>query len=333
MARLIFTDEFLAHADRLKSEFPSLKSIAAHLDVNPDELSKNLRAKGYSVKVRDAKPSLKRIDLDLDAIIDLNCKGYSRLAMAKHFGVSPKVIERIMLGEGIAPRERFENFTAADVARMFNEGYSVLAISKHFGTSRTPIISRLKEQGIDIRTSSEASLLRFSSTSPEQRQKVTAKARSTRMGNLRNGGSDTRASIGLGEVEFRAALRAGDVAFSEQEAVGPYCLDFRVRNIAVEIKYTVSASGYAGDRAKRIEYIVDSGMGLIYVSHSGLEFLVPCLPHVIPLIDRLSRDPAMAGQKRMIRCRAYSGLARFKGDQVSPVVITPDYMATIHKMD
>lgn len=333
MVAKIYTDDFLANADRLKDEFGSLKDLAAHLGVNADELSKNLRRHGYTVKKSNHWIHPRRIDIDLDTIVDLNCAGNSVAAIARRFGVAPSVIRRIMKGGGITPIKDFYNFTDEDIINMFSEGYSVLRIANHFNVARTLIVSRLEKHGIKPRSGSQANIIRFSKCSENDLKKITEKARNVRMRNLFDGGTDQDSpSIGLGEAEVKNALINYALDFQEQVECGPYALDFRVGNVAVEIKYHLGKATYSAN-PKRSKYIRDSKMGLIYIVHAGLDFLTPSLPYIVPIIDKLSRDPSFIGQERVIRCRAYNGLSRFKGNYVSPVVVTPDFMATIHQID
>lgn len=337
MAARIFTDEFLAHANGLKDKFTSLKDLAAHLEVDAGELSKNLRTKGYPVPNGRIGATHRRINIDLDQIVALHCAGNPVASVAKTFGVSPTVIFRIMRGGGITPRKDFYDFTDAEIVRMFNEGYSVLSIAEHFKVSRNVVAHRLKRNGITPRGASAANHLRFERTSGTELRGLTEAARRKRIANLRDNGTDYDApAIGLGEVEFRDALVAASIEFTEQSELGPYALDFRVRNVAVEVKYSANlTAGYTawGQPAERAEYIRKAKLGLITILHSGVEFLKPALPYVVALVDRLSRDPSFRSQERMIRCRSYSGLSRFKGNKVAPVVVTPDFMATIHEID
>lgn len=333
MVAKIYTADFLANADRLKDEFESLKDLAAHLGVNADELSKNLRRHGYTVKKANHWIHPRRIDIDLDTIVDLNCAGNSVAAIARRFGVAPSVIRRIMTGGGITPIKDFYNFTDEDIIKMFSEGYSVLKIANHFNVARTMVVSRLKKHGIKPRSGSQANIIRFSKSSEEDLKKITEKARNVRMRNLFDGGTDQDSpSIGLGETEVKNALINYGLDFQEQLECGPYALDFRIGNIAVEIKYSLGKAN-CSTKPERSKYIRDSKMGLIYIVHAGLDFLTPSLPYIIPIIDKLSRDPSFIGQERVIRCRAYNGLSRFKGNHVSPVIITPDFMTTIHQID
>lgn len=337
MARKIYTPDLIAEVVAVKDRFPTLKALADHFGVYPDDLSKHLRANGTPFIRKKVDIAHRRPDINPSEVAELYESGVHFDDIVKAFGCSSAIIIAKLKSLGVVLRkERRAIATSFDyeIARLFEEGMSVLAISREIGRSRGYVTKRLSILNIGTRGCSEANTIRMGRMPPAERAILTHKARETHLRKLCDGGVDSgHISIGVGEVEFADALRRRGVEFQSQVMLAPYSLDFVVGNIAVEIKSGPVSTGSTALKPERLEKIFESGKRVVLIGHTGLDVFISCLPHIITTLERLNSNPPSAGKYWVIRCGPYNSASRIKGADLSPVVITPDYMATLRKID
>src|SRR5690606_21587359 len=97
--------------------------------------------------------------------------GRSTNDLAREFGVTQKVVARILKQSGIKFRGvRKTEFTTAMVASLYESGMSENAVAKKLGTTRSVVRRRLIESGVHIRNPSEAEALKWSNMTSAQRK-------------------------------------------------------------------------------------------------------------------------------------------------------------------
>lgn len=200
--------------------------------------------------------------------------------IAKSCGVSPGPVRRIITQAGVmrsvteAQRLRFGSpeFQPEEVVRLYESGMSELAVSKSIGMSRDGVRRVLLAAGVKIRNRSEASYLRMSKLSKEERLVLAKAAHSSVRGVSHS--EEQRAKVTLtrerlgsctGEEEKRFAelLIARGIAVVPQKAIGRYNVDLGITesSIAVEIfgGHWHAAGDHAARHRKRIDYLLDRG--------------------------------------------------------------------------
>lgn len=292
-----FTPELLDHAQRLFSDTRGLKEVAAMLAVNPDNLSKALRSRGFG-SVRIKRAGANRQKLPSAKIAALYIAGMSELELSKQFGIARNAIRRRLLEQGCEIRGQSDaNITS--MARMTSEQRKQRAEAAHAAIRNTK------------RTHDE--LVKRAITKESQ---------------------EFRAFIGPAEDSFANALAELGIEFTRQKRVDVYNLDFAIGNVAVELKagaaHDLSNSSHNGKR--RIKQITEAGYSIILVCFKTEAALMSSLKEIVAHIDFVSRNPTTPREYWVVGC-AINRFARFRDErgQFAAVAVPEQFSTTIRK--
>ncbi len=226
--------------------------------------------------------------------------------------------------------------------REYIDGANVVTLAKKYNLGRGIVRRRLKQQGIKIRTQSEASVVAMSNLTPEQRKKRVQSANNALRGakqprgrrRKRANGVETityKHMIGLGEKEFTEFLTNKRIKFTWQKAVDIYNIDFLIGNVAVELRKNISNA--TGDvKRGRVEKLRKCGYISLYVRFKTIEELIGCMDYVITKVDQLNRYPSPLGQYWVIvsRTKRFSRTRNNKG-QIVCEAASPQLFTTCRK--
>ena len=117
------------------------------------------------------------LDAHADYIVEENSSGRTVADLAREFGVTGKVIKRILKSKGIVTRSSTKSIVDEDgIVRFYASGNSENSTSKHFGVSRTVVRRILTQRGAHIRSQSESETLKWSGMTPEARSRQVRRA-------------------------------------------------------------------------------------------------------------------------------------------------------------
>lgn len=277
MAR-VFTPALLDHAEGLFQSGLHLAAIARQLGVNPDNLSKALRARGFKIP-RVKMPSANRKDLPGEEIAALYSAGMSELELSRRFECSRTSIRRYLLEQGCNIRGRSE---AAFVSA-----------------------SRLSPEFRKQRAKPAQDALRGAKRSKNE---LIARAVYAEQVGIAH-------RIGEGEELFDQALSDRGIPFKRQTRVDIYNVDFSVGSVAVELKKgrTSVQNARAEARKGRVKKLIDHGFAVLYVCFESERALQAGLEYVIAALHETRRNPPAPGQYRVVRCH-FQRHARFRNE-------------------
>lgn len=250
--------------------------------------------------------------LRLDHAIELYLLGKPQAKILTTTGISATALHRERTSRGIPPR-RTKVLDGAAVGAAYAQGESEYSIARRLNVSRHVVRRQLTALGVQIRSHSEAGLLRAAQMTPEQRavqasqaheatrgrvvpltEKIRRAETNERRGHCASGTSD-------GERRMIRWLRErGEIPVPEK-AVGPYNVDMAVHPVAVE----VLGGGwhfYKRHHAVRTPYILDAGWHLVFVwNHEGRSALTPAsADYVVAFAQEMRREPPAVSQYRVI---------------------------------
>jgi very-short-patch-repair endonuclease len=301
---------------------------------------------GRKPRVPDSKPeSLKNLER---AVGDYSAgKSITTSAAENHVGYenlrrelirrgllrSRKESRQLLSERASKTRREKLNLPDKEIAERFLAGESVKALAESYGVSRGPIAVRLKHQGIEPRSQSEAMKLRMSRMTPEERLALAAPShRAAR----RKHTEEERAKMALsrernrthvspGEEMLEAWLAERGIVATPQKAVGRYNIDLAVGTIAVEI-FGGGWHGYGHHKAtslKRFRYLLDRGWTVVVVWLNAVRFpLTPAVAdYLVTFVEQARRDPSLRGQYRVIRGDGQEMPVR--GDDLHELTVPP----------
>ena len=201
-------------------------------------------------------------------------------------------------------------FDVKPIIKAYLAGESELSISKRTGLERIVIRRRLLENGIAIRSGSEANRIRMSRFSKEERCALTQNSHAAakaipqrqRTEMLEKTAKAKIKRIGQGEDEIIQYFFDADIPIERQAAIGIYNIDILCGTIAVELR-KLPGSGQERRRfSERTKYLSERGFTLIIIEFSRLEQLLRNANEVIALIKQSYCLPAPSRKHRVIRC-------------------------------
>lgn len=217
----------------------------------------------------------------------------------------------------LAGRQR-RDAIRSDVVNRFDAGQSVKAIAVALNIQRSTVSLCLADAGISPRNRSEAMLQRMANTPPDERERLTRRAHDAVRGMKRTPEEmaqravtkqATGSKIGRGERELAEMLKARGVHAHMQYAFGPYNIDIMCGLIAVEVHSQVGYPHAKPAVRKRIEYLLDAGLNVVYVlcarQSRGRHVLTApdaaAADDIAAFFQRTQSDPTVRRQYRVIR--------------------------------
>lgn len=221
------------------------------------------------------------------------------------------------------------------IVNEYSAGRSVLDLASQLGVSRNVIDRRLKSRGITPRGGSEASFIRMSKLSAEERSALAANAHAAIKGTKRSfetlvkcalAKQASRSSMSEIEEKVCAHLRRFGVDPIPQLAVGPYNCDLACYPVAVEVfggHWHFSGRHLARSK-KRIRDFGDAGWHVLMIV---INERVPCYrfsddtaDYIAAYVQEARRNPSIEREYRVIDCRGKTLVAgRCNDDHISIV--------------
>ena len=157
---------------------------------------------------------------------------------------------------------------------LYLSGKSANQCSALLGVGRNAITRELRCRGIEPRGPRDAAVLRYESTTTEERAAITAAANAAARG--RKSTIEERSkralteqarprAMSVHEAQFASLLDAQHVEWQREIACGPYNLDFTIGPVAVEILGGNWHAYKTAKHAHRSKYVLDAGWCLVYV--------------------------------------------------------------------
>lgn len=271
----------------------------------------------------------------LDHAVQLYLAGKSIEQSAALSGVSEPPISKELHRRGIKPtsgRPSPKRINPPhEVIERYLAGESVLALSLATGVWRTAISRYLAENGVQLRGRQAAGQNRAARMTPEQRAAQASAAHEASRGRTVTPEERRRSARGRElnpqpmsphEAAFAAALDSAYVTYRREVAEGPYNIDFVVGPVAVEI-LGGHWHAYKACHAERTPYLFDRGWPVAFVWSTPTHPLTAqAAGQVIAYADEARRDPARAGQYRVVRGDGHI-LARGTREDYERAGITP----------
>lgn len=252
--------------------------------------------------------------------IKLNIQGLNLCDIAQKFG-----IDRVKLSAFLAQNghrlihykrggNQYIQLPNETIKRLFLEGWSVQALAKHFKVARGTISKRLQEEGINPRNRQEASLVRMSKLSINERKHLVKNANDT----LRNKPTNVerlkkaakfreinpyKRIFGFGESELYELFVQHGFSVEKQVAFDIYNLDLLVNHsIAVEISSGCRNPFKVKKYAEKVKKLTNSGYGVLWIFAGTKDEIILNLSNLITYFERTCTNPSFIGQYRVIRC-------------------------------
>lgn len=252
--------------------------------------------------------------------IKLNVQGLNLCDIAQKFS-----IDRVKLSTFLAQNghclihykrggNQYVQLPNETIKRLFLEGWSVQALAKHFKVARGTISKRLQEEGINTRNRREASLIRMSKLSIDERKHLVKNANNTLRNKPTNVERLKKAAIfreinpykrifGFGEEEIYNLLIQHGFIVKKQVAFDVYNIDLLVNHsIAVEISSSCRNPFRVKKHAEKIKKLTNSGYGVLWIFASTKDEIILNLSNFITYFKRTCTNPTFIGQYRVIRC-------------------------------
>ena len=260
-----FTKDLIDSAISLNQSGKNLGEIAASFGVDPDRLSKLMRANGHAM-IRHYRPSTNAKQFDKDALIADYLSGKSVLQLHKEYGIERNTVSDTLLRAGIQLR----NGSEANFIRMSR----MTEAERRDITKSANISVRGKKQASDLRT------------------KIT------------KGREIAKTHMGLGEELLTDLLTHSGFNCVQQSAFQRYNIDILV-NDSVAVELTTNSAGSVFTTSRTVEKIKDltnAGINVLFISFNIEQSLVKCLDDIISDINFLQSNPSSIGQYRVVRC-------------------------------
>lgn len=270
----------------------------------------------------------------IDSINDLLVKGIAVNKIARQFSISVGyILFNIDLGvlhnNGKTIPSYYKHINIEKLKEAYIRGDSVLKMSQDFGVSRMVVVKRLKYLGYNIRTGSEANIIRFQNSTIEYRQQITEKAHNATRGIKRsfikrcenailcektaNKSPETYGKLGPGELELFYALRNQQLNPVIQKAFNTYNIDiFVAPNIFIELASCMFKGQiqfrkkFSGDTVKRFrqkaKQITDSNGIFVEVNFRDIDILKIYADDIVAFIDSLRTNPSVSGKYFVVSC-------------------------------
>lgn len=199
-----------------------------------------------------------------------------------------------------------------EIAQRYEAGESLLQIAESMGECRRAIVIALEQQGVTLRTQTEANKIIGSNMSQDLREKRRTQMR--RIASTPNSWAQleksaiTKQEKGMSESPSEQLLKIwleeAGIKPIPQQAVGIYNADLGAYPVAVEVfGGNFHASGrHLARAADRCKYFADRGWSIVIVwtDHRSKRLTVEAAHYVKSVVDQVSCDPSLIGQYWMI---------------------------------
>ena len=269
---------------------------------------------------------------NLDDAIRLYLAGDPEKEILSTTGVSKSTLHRERSRRGIPPRREFI-LPIDDIVNAYQFGESEYSLAQRFHVSRNVIRRRLEGAGIQIRTMSEAGLVRAAQMSAEQRSSQAAPSHAAIRGSKRTEGQllrraqliEQRGTFGSpGEKWLHDSLASYGLKPIPQKAIGKYNVDLAIAPIAMEV---LGGGWHLTKRhhSIRTPQILNSGWSLLFIwNQDGPAAMSKGAPkYVVSYIEEVSRDPSLVGEYRVISGNGKLLAAGRSEDNEFPLVPPP----------
>jgi hypothetical protein len=216
---------------------------------------------------------------------------------------------------------KIESIDVDYVVNQYSAGRSILDISGEFSVSRNVIERRLIQAGVQLRGQSEASIVRMSKLTKDQRLALAANAHNSIRGTKRSfetlvkcaiAKQASQSSVSEHEQRIMHALRGQGIDPIPQLAIGPYNCDLACYPVAVEVfggQWHFSGRHLARAE-KRIRYLGNAGWHvLMLVVDEGVahyRFGADTADHIATYVQQARSNPSGAREYRVIDCRGHT---------------------------
>jgi very-short-patch-repair endonuclease len=274
-------------------------------------------------------------------ILDLWAEHKSISEICKMVERSEHIIRRILAENGIfsssfrkrEPAHNRKKLPVDTIVSEYIDGSSVLFLSKKYQVSRNVISQRLLENGVQLRTGSEANLIRMGKLSKEERKQLTQKANIACTGKPK-GEHDLeeimrsryarQTHIGFGEdITYHRLVHLG-YSVERQFPIQRYSVDLFVNGtVVVEISCGGISRVFSEHNRTKVKRILKCGLSVVYVSFTSRQIFTHNFENVIPLIEHICRDhDSICPKDWMIVCTS-DGSAAGRFQRNHPTEVPP----------
>lgn len=199
-----------------------------------------------------------------------------------------------------------------DLVNAYISGESIYALSFKFDMSRTPIRRILLENGVTLRSHSDAGLVRASQMSDADRKAQAAAAHIAATGRKKTFAEQCLAAktrqerernISANERAISRMLLDRGIETIHQQAIGPYNCDLGAFPVAVEIfggqwHWT---GHHLRRTAKRFRYILNAGWNILVIPVNNVSPLTTAVAdYAVTYIEQARRNPTAPREYRVI---------------------------------
>ena len=227
-------------------------------------------------------------------------------AIAAEYRTSPSHVYELARGAGVPLRgtrgpnsDRAPSLRGASgaIAESYSTGESELSLARRLGVSRSTIRTRLLGEGVAVRGVTEANALAAGRGDPTRHRRNSVTGLTGAALSARN-----QRWVGASEHELEKCLRQCGIEVVAQAPLGVYNIDLLAGAVAVEVEtgpvYPL-LKRVRERRAKRLEYLLDGGMRVVFVWVTSAHPL-QC-DKIVPWVELAQSHPAVFGEYRVIR--------------------------------
>lgn len=252
---------------------------------------------------------------DMDDFIRRYLSGESRKKLACAYGVTDKVIKRILIEQGIALRDDSIRLDMDEplIVASYQSGKSENSIADDFNISRNVVRRILLQNNVAVRDCVEANRLMMQQRTTEQNIQNVQSAQRARRGSkdtietmMRRAQTRQRKQTHVSPYEllFKEWLEKRGIESIPQQAIGTYNVDLGAFPVAVEI-FGGSWHSYADHAARapeRFRYLLDSGWNVVIVWVDRVKYgiSIDCADYIAAFVKQSRSNPSLRGQYRVI---------------------------------
>lgn len=266
------------------------------------------------------KRTLRRLPLDTDDVIGMYNNGVPVTTIADKNSCSVKAIINCLKRNGVyggrydwrSYIRRNYGVEASDLLRMYKSGMWKNEIAESTGISEGSVGKYLEKLGIPIADNrSEAMSNRLDRMTAKERSEFTKPAHDAVRGMKRTNadlakrakGKEKAGKLnGKAEKDLYKLLVERGLDPVPQKAVWIYNIDFMIGNVAVEVTGRNRKRSDFPAYKKRIKYLLNSGLALVYVwANSAFPLETGAAEYIASFCEQASSDPSVFGKYWVIR--------------------------------
>lgn len=261
-----------------------------------------------------------------DNIINKAIELYNQLnplhVCAKHVGVNEETLRNHFKKRGVVMRKTnqgipahntINNLPELHICDYYADGESENSIANRFKVSRNVIRRILTKHGVQIRSQSQAELLKWSKMDNEQRANQVKLAHDACRGRIRTDEelhlmAASRQKnlpehfIGIGEPELKEYLKNNGIEFEYQKACLSYNLDFFINGIDLELTGHIGRNQPSNTVVyERAKNVYSQGYKTLYVEFVGVDRLIKNAPIILETIDQINNGALGDGYYILLR--------------------------------